>query len=140
MKKLNILFVCKSLPWESEDRMEKHFWNLSRSLAKIGHYVTVLCGSELEFPENSYIKEDVVITEIPYLSGFYLRSIPFLEEAYFFNQATKKWIDENKEEFDLVKEENNKYAFTSYRNFYQQLNATRQHSFLDNKFYRKIAF
>jgi hypothetical protein len=139
MKKSNILFVCKTAPWKSENGISGHFWNLSQTLAKIDHNVTIVCGTELGSPENSYIRQGLVITEIPYLYGRQTHGLSEQAKEYFFKQAIKKWMDSNQEKFDLIKEEKQKYSFTTYDKYCEQLNEEQYPSSLPNNLYQKVA-
>jgi hypothetical protein len=89
-------------------------------LAKTGHDVTIVCGSDLGFPENSYMKQGVVLTEIPYHHSRPIHALSKQSEEYFFKQAVKKWMSKNQEQFDMVKEESQKYTFTAYDKYRKQ--------------------
>ncbi|MEQ6119086.1 hypothetical protein [Reichenbachiella sp. MALMAid0571] len=101
-EEMNILFVCKCLPWSCVDGINGQVWNMSHTMIEQGHQVTILCiGSEHDC-ENSYMKDGIVITEIPYFVGSYMDPIAMLAEEYFFNLAVKRWIRKNVEKFDVV--------------------------------------
>jgi len=101
-EEMNVLFVCKCLPWSCMEGVKKQVWSKSCAMHAQGHQVTILCiGSEHDC-ENSYMKEGIVITEIPYFVGSYIDPIAMLAEEYFFNLAIKRWIRKNVEKFDVV--------------------------------------
>lgn len=98
----NILIVSKCFPMSSETTIETQTWKISRSFIEKGHEVTILqIGTEVGC-ENSYMKEGVIITKIPYLFGSYLPSISKQASGYFFNWSIQRWISRNKEKFDIV--------------------------------------
>jgi hypothetical protein len=111
MKKQNILFVYQSNPWMFESNIDNQNWNLARTLARTGHDVTLVYGSKFTSLENSYLKEGVIVTEVPaYIP------ITDLAKEYFFKLTIKKWINKNQEDFDLIKEENDRGMFTTIQN------------------------
>ncbi len=99
---MNVLFACKCLPWSCMEGVKKQVWGMSSAMLEQGHQVTILCiGSEYDC-ENSYMKDGIVITEVPYFVGSYMDPIAMLAEEYFFNLAVKRWIRKNVEKFDVV--------------------------------------
>ena len=111
MKKQNILFVYQSNPWMFESNIDNQNWNLAHTLARTGHDVTLVYGSKFTSLENSYLKEGVIVTEVPaYIP------ITDLAKEYFFKLTIKKWINKNQEDFDLIKEENDRGMFTTIQN------------------------
>ena len=99
---MNVLFACKCLPWSCMEGVKKQVWSMSKTMLEQGHQVTILCiGSEYDC-ENSYMKDGIVITEVPYFVGSYMDPIAMLAEEYFFNLAVKRWIRKNVEKFDVV--------------------------------------
>lgn len=101
-RNVNILFVCRGLPSRYHEGIDSQTWNLSQSLIRMGHEVTILCiGGDTEC-ENSFIKDGVVITRIPYFLGSYINPKALLGEEYFFYLSARKWIKKNMDEFDVV--------------------------------------
>jgi len=98
----NILIVSKCFPMCSEVAIETQTWKISRSFIEKGHEVTILQISPEIGCENSYMKEGIIITRIPYLFGSYLPSISKQAADYFFNWSIKHLISRNKEKFDIV--------------------------------------
>lgn len=107
-RNVNILFVCRGLSSQYHEGIDSQTWNLSQSLIRMGHEVTILCiGGDTEC-ENSYIQDSVVITRIPYFLGAYINPSVLLGEEYFFYLSARKWINKNKDEFDVVHLEGSK--------------------------------
>ena len=101
-EEMNVLFVCKCLLRSCKERFKKQVWKISQEMIDQGYQVTILCiGNEHEC-ENSYMKDGIVITEIPYFVGSYMDPIALLAEEYFFNLAVKRWVRTNIEKFDIV--------------------------------------
>ena len=110
----NILIVSKCFPMCSEAPT----WKISRSFIEKGHEVTILLiGTEIGC-ENSYMKEGIIITRIPYLFGSYLPSISKQAADYFFNWSIKRWISRNKEKFDIVHvQDESEHLIADYEGF-----------------------
>jgi hypothetical protein len=135
MKKQNILFVYQSNPWMFESNIDNQNWNLARTLARTGHDVTLVYGSKFTSLENSYLKEGVIVTEVPaYIP------ITDLAKEYFFKLTIKKWINKNQEYFDHIKEENNSYIFTTIDQYRQQSTVKSYFSTILRKSYSKTGF
>ncbi|GAB5525501.1 MAG: glycosyltransferase family 4 protein [Roseivirga sp.] len=99
---LNILLICKSLPWKFNGGIQTHVWELSRSLVSAGHKVTILTGGPYREAERCFNKAGVSIIEIPYFPGRYLKPVSMLAEELSFNLAAKKWVNAQHSGFDVI--------------------------------------
>lgn len=99
---LNILLICKSLPWKFNGGIQTHVWELSKSLTKANHEVTILTGGPYRQAERSFDKEGIRIIEIPYFPGRYIKPISMLAEELSFNVAVKQWVKEEHADFDVI--------------------------------------
>ncbi len=99
---LNILLICKSLPWKFNGGIQTHVWELSRSLVSAGHQVTILTGGPYREAERGFDKAGISIIEIPYFPGRYLKPISMLAEELSFNLAAKKWVSAKHGDFDVI--------------------------------------
>lgn len=99
---LNILLICKSLPWKFNGGIQTHVWELSRALVTEGHKVSILTGGPFKKAEKVFQKEGIDIIEMPYFPGRYLKPVSMLAEELSFNMATKRWVREHHKPFDII--------------------------------------
>lgn len=102
LKKLNILLICKTLPWQFKGGIQTHTWELAKALNEKGHNVSILSGGSFRSFEAETKKEGISIINIPYFPGRYIKPISFLAEEFSFNFAVKKWVKENENSFDII--------------------------------------
>jgi glycosyltransferase involved in cell wall biosynthesis len=101
-QELNILLICKSLPWRFKGGIQTHTWDLARTLVSKGHSVSILSGGSFRKPELRYICEGVQLIEIPFFPGRYIKPISMLAEELSFNFKVKKWINKNHEQYNVI--------------------------------------
>ncbi|WP_323755831.1 glycosyltransferase family 4 protein [Roseivirga sp.] len=100
--KLNILLICKSLPWRFKGGIQTHTWNLALALTEKGHSVSVLTGGAYRKAEKQYEIDGVNIIEIPFFPGRYLKPISNLAEEFSFNWQAKNWVTKNHNCFNVI--------------------------------------
>ncbi|QNL22668.1 glycosyltransferase family 4 protein [Hyphobacterium sp. CCMP332] len=100
-KKLNVLMLCKSLPWNFKGGIQTHTWDLSRELQERGHNISILCAGSL-FKSQRFVKEGIEIIELPYLPGRYIFPFSKLAEELLFNLSLKFWVNKNAQKYDIV--------------------------------------
>jgi len=101
-KTLNILLICKSLPWKFKGGIQTHVWELSQSLVSKGHQVTVLTGGPFKAVERSFDKAGVNIIELPFFPGRYIKPVSMLAEELSFNLTARRWVKHHHAYFDVV--------------------------------------
>jgi glycosyltransferase involved in cell wall biosynthesis len=101
-QKLNILLICKSLPWRFKGGIQTHTWDLARTLVKKGHSVSILSGGAFKKPVQKYLREGVEVIEIPFFPGRYIKPISLFAEEFSFNFEVRKWVNQNHNEFDII--------------------------------------
>lgn len=94
--------VCKSLPWRYKGGIQSHTWDLSRSLAELGHDVCILTAGSIRTGFKSYTKNSVTILELPYIPGRYLKPLARLAEEFFFNLSARIWMKKNEQAYDVI--------------------------------------
>ena len=99
---LNILMICKSMPWRFKGGIQTHTWQLAQALIAEGHQVMVLTAGGYKRPEKAVVKNGVNIVEIPYLPGRYVKPIAALAEEFAFNWAAKRWVQNHHEVYDII--------------------------------------
>ncbi|OEK04549.1 glycosyltransferase family 4 protein [Roseivirga misakiensis] len=99
---LNILLICKTLPWQFKGGIQTHTWQLAKALTEKGHRVSILSGGAYRSKESRLVKEGIEITSLPYFPGRYIKPISYLAEEFSFNWTAKNWIHENHEGFDII--------------------------------------
>ncbi|MFY0594624.1 glycosyltransferase family 4 protein [Roseivirga sp.] len=99
---LNILLICKTLPWQFKGGIQTHTWQLAKALNDKGHQVSILSGGAFRSYEKRVIKEGIEVISRPYFPGRYIKPISFLAEEFAFNWAAKNWVEENHEAFDII--------------------------------------
>ncbi len=99
---LNILLICKTLPWQFKGGIQTHTWNLAKALQKKGHNVSILSGGPFRSFESTFNKAGVTIVNIPYFPGRYIKPISFLAEELSFNLAVKKWVTQHHTQYNIV--------------------------------------
>lgn len=101
-EKIKILIVCKSLPDTFSGGIQTHVHFLSKSLAGIGHSVSILTAGPA-FSKIQYSEEEgCTIIRIPFFPG---RKLPFFRltvEEYSFNRQVKKWLNKHAEKYDII--------------------------------------
>ncbi|WP_082794055.1 glycosyltransferase family 4 protein [Roseivirga seohaensis] len=100
--KMNILLICKSLPWRFKGGIQTHTWNLALALTEKGHSVSVLTGGAYREAEKQYEIDGVSIIEIPFFPGRYLKPISNLAEEFSFNWQAKNWVKKNHSCFNVI--------------------------------------
>lgn len=95
----NILLVHKSLKFNSQQSYHRKIWLLSQNLVEMGHDVTILWEGDHSGCENSYIKEGVMLTELPFFS---LGKLNLQLNEIMFNISALKWIKKNGHEFNII--------------------------------------
>lgn len=100
--KLNILLICKSLPWKFNGGIQTHVWELSKALVGKGHTITILTGGPYRQSEKSSEKSGINIIEIPYFPGRYLKPVSMLAEELSFNISVKRWVSQYHQPFDII--------------------------------------
>lgn len=101
-QKLNILLICKSLPWRFKGGIQTHTWDLATTLVSKGHDVSILSGGAFKKPIQKYLREGVKIVEIPFFPGRYIKPISLLAEEFSFNFEVRKWVNKNHNDFDII--------------------------------------
>ncbi|MFT6053243.1 MAG: glycosyltransferase involved in cell wall biosynthesis [Roseivirga sp.] len=101
-QKLNILLICKSLPWRFKGGIQTHTWDLARTLVEKGHSVSILSGGAFKKPLQKYLREGVEVIEIPFFPGRYIKPISLFAEEFSFNFEVRKWVNHNHNEFDII--------------------------------------
>lgn len=101
-KTLNILLICKSLPWKFKGGIQTHVWELSQSLVTLGHQVTILTGGAFRASEQRFDKEGIQVVELPFFPGRYVKPVSLLAEELSFNLAARKWVKVHHSTFDVV--------------------------------------
>lgn len=101
-RQLNILLICKSLPWKFSGGIQTHVWELSQALVVQGHAVTILTGGPYRQAERAFDKEGITIREVPYFPGRYLKPVSILAEELSFNLAAREWTKNHHSAFDII--------------------------------------
>lgn len=101
-RKLNILLICKSLPWRYKGGIQTHTWDLARTLVSKGHNVSILSGGAYTKPIQKHLYEGVELIEIPFFPGRYIKPISLFAEEFSFNFQVKKWVSQNHNEFNII--------------------------------------
>ncbi|PIQ48338.1 MAG: hypothetical protein COW03_10890 [Cytophagales bacterium CG12_big_fil_rev_8_21_14_0_65_40_12] len=99
---LNILLICKSLPWRFKGGIQTHTWDLARTLATKGHAVSILSGGAYKKPVQKYFREGVQVIEIPFFPGRYIKPISLFAEEFSFNLEVKKWVNLHHIEYQII--------------------------------------
>jgi len=100
--KLNILLICKSLPWRFKGGIQTHTWDLAQALRQKGNEVTILTGGSFFQKEKETQREEIRIVEISYFPGRYIPFVSFLAEEFAFNHQVKSWVNANHAAFDII--------------------------------------
>ena len=100
--KLDILLICKTMPWNFKGGIQTHTWELGKAINKLGHNVTILTGGPFRSEVNSTFKEGIEIVSLPYFPGRYIKLISIAAEEISFNWYAKNWVKENHERFDII--------------------------------------
>ncbi len=101
-KKLKILMICKTLPWQFKGGIQTHTWLLAKELEELGHQVTLLTSGSFRKPESSYQKEGITIIQIPYFPGRRLKFFDIAAEEISFNWSVKGWVANHHTSFDVI--------------------------------------
>lgn len=101
-RQLNILLICKSLPWKFSGGIQTHVWELSQALVTQGHAVTILTGGPYGQAERAFNKEGITIREVPYFPGRYLKPVSILAEELSFNLTVREWTKKHHAAFDII--------------------------------------
>lgn len=99
---LNILLLCKSLPWKFNGGIQTHTWELSKALVAKGHKVSVLTGGPYRQAVKRTDREGIEIIEMPYFPGRYIKPLSMLAEELSFNISAKNWVMQNHTAFDII--------------------------------------
>lgn len=101
-KKLSILMICKTLPWQFKGGIQTHTWMLAKELENLGHQVSLLTSGSFKKPESTYTKDGIQIIQVPYLPGRRLKFFNIAAEELAFNWSVRKWVDEHHIKFDVI--------------------------------------
>lgn len=101
-KPLNILMLCKSLPWQFKGGIQTHTWELARALHNRGNNITILNAGSYKKGVESTVKEGIEIIQIPYLPGRYFKPLAILLEEFAFNWSAKNWVKNNHKHYDII--------------------------------------
>lgn len=99
---LNILMVCKTLPWKFKGGIQTHTWLLSKSLVALGHQVTILTAGSVKEGIKEFEKDGINLVELPYFPGRYIKPVALLAEELGFNLAARQWVKKNHQAFDII--------------------------------------
>ena len=100
--KLNILLVCKTMPWTFKGGIQTHTWELGKAIKNSGHSVTILTGGPYRSEESETVKEGISIVSLPYFPGRYIKPISIAAEEISFNWYAKNWVKKNHHKFDII--------------------------------------
>ncbi len=100
--KLDILLVCKTMPWTFKGGIQTHTWELGKAMNKLGHNVTILTGGPYRSNETTTVKEGIEVVSLPYFPGRYIKLISIAAEEISFNWYAKNWVKNNHERFDII--------------------------------------
>ncbi|WP_422353941.1 glycosyltransferase family 4 protein [Roseivirga pacifica] len=101
-KQLNILMVCKTLPWQFKGGIQTHTWELAKALTDRGHKISILNAGSIKKKTKVSEVEGIEIIQIPYIPGRYIKPLSVLAEELAFNWSAKQWVKENHERFDII--------------------------------------
>ncbi|MFT6873273.1 MAG: glycosyltransferase involved in cell wall biosynthesis [Roseivirga sp.] len=99
---LNILLICKTMPWQFKGGIQTHTWELAKALSQANHKVSVLTGGPFRSTEIKTQKEGVEIISLPYFPGRYIKPISFAAEEISFNVSVRKWVKSNHNDYDII--------------------------------------
>lgn len=100
--RLNILLICKTMPWKFKGGIQTHTWELAKALKQANHDVSIITGGPFRSNVVSVQKEGVDIISLPYFPGRYIKPISFAAEEIAFNLSVRKWIKTNHAGFDII--------------------------------------
>jgi len=101
-RSLNILMICKSLPWRFKGGIQTHTWQLAKALTAQGHQLSILTAGSFKKEAFSWEKDGINIIEIPYLPGRYIKPVAALAEELAFNVAVKKWVKAHQQDYQVI--------------------------------------
>lgn len=99
---MRILMISKALPQSFKGGIQTHVWELSQSLRKRGHEVSILTAGSLRRGVTTRMVEGIQVYEIPHLSYYYTPILSHTMSEWSFNWAAVRWIEQNADKFDVV--------------------------------------
>lgn len=90
------------MPWQFKGGIQTHTWQLAKALQAKGHEVSILSGGPFRSTEKRTEKEGIMLINIPYFPGRYIKPISFLAEEFSFNWAVKTWVKSNHASYNII--------------------------------------
>lgn len=100
--KLNILLVCKTMPWQFKGGIQTHTWELAKALKKADHNVSIVVGGPFRSTEAKTVRNGVEVISLPYFPGRYFKPISFAAEEIAFNVVVRRWVRKHHSNYDIV--------------------------------------